>query len=380
VGYGEEKMNRRDWLLGTLATMPLQAQKNRSLYAYVGCYTTEQRHGRGDGIHVYRVDSATGVWSPAQQVGNLVNPSFLVASRDGRFLYSVHGDESYATAFAIDPQTGNLHVLNQASTGGRNGVHQAFDPSGRFMVVANYATGTVAVMPVRGDGALEDQVQLSALEGDPGPHKVEQTGSHPHHVVFDPSGRFVIVPDKGLDRVFVFRFDASSGRLTRSGSVVARPGSGPRHAAFHPRLAVVWVLNELNSTVTTYRFDPEHGSLTPVQILPSVPEEFTGNNTGAEIAASVDGRFVYCSNRGQDSISVYAADLKTGWLKAIQWVPTGGHQPRFFCLDASHRRLYAANEMSDSIIAFRVNQTTGTLASTGETLQNASPATIAFAG
>src|SRR6202043_246758 len=131
-------------------------------------------------------DGDTGEWSHVQHVGNLVNPSFLVASRDGRFLNSVHGDENYATAFAIDGQKGTLRILNQAATGGRNGVHQVIDPSGRFMVVANYATGTVAVLPVRRDGALEDQVHLLALEGEPGPHKVEQTSSHPHHVVFDP--------------------------------------------------------------------------------------------------------------------------------------------------------------------------------------------------
>jgi 6-phosphogluconolactonase len=372
-------MNRRDWLLGTLAAMPLQAQKSRPLYAYVGCYTTEQRHGRGDGIHVYRVDPASGVWTHVQRLGDLVNPSFLVASRDGRFLYSVHGDESYATAFAIDPQTGHLRVLNQAATGGRNGVHLAFDPSGRFLLVANYATGTVAVMPVRKDGALEDQVQLIALEGEPGPHKVEQTGSHPHHVVFDPSGSIVMVPDKGLDRVFLFRFAQEPGRLTLLGSVITRPGSGPRHAAFHPSLpAFAWVLNELNSSVTTYLIAFEKVLLTPVQILPTLPAEFTGINTAAEIAVSADGRFVYCSNRGHDSIAVFAVDPKTGKLAAVEWVPTQGHQPRFFCLDASSGRLYAANEMTDTIVAFRPNQTTGKLAPTGTTVQNASPVTIAF--
>jgi len=323
---------------------------------------------------VYRIEPGNGTWRAIQQLGNLVNPSFLVSSRDGRFLYSVHGDEDYATAFSIDSGNGSLRLINRAATGGRNGVHQAFDPSGRFMLVANYATGTLAVMPIREDGGLEDQVQLVTLEGEPGPHKVEQTGSHPHHVVFDPSGRFVIVPDKGLDRVFVFRFE--QGRLAPTSSVVARPGSAPRHVVFHPRIPVAWVLNELSSSVTTYRFDGEHGSLTPVQVLPSLPEDFTGTSTGAEIAISGSGGFVYCSNRGHDSIAVFRTDSTTGWLTPIEWTSTGGEQPRFFCLRQD--RLYAANELSDTIVEFRADRNNGRLHRTGKTVQNASPVTIAF--
>jgi 6-phosphogluconolactonase len=367
-------MNRREWLLGTFSMLPLTAQNGRAKYAYVGCYTTQQRHGHGDGIHVYRVEPGSGASRPIQQLGNLVNPSFLVTSRDGRFLYSVHGDEDYATAFAIDSANGTLRLINKAATGGSNGVHQAFDPSGRFLVVANYATGTLAVMSVRKDGGLDDQIQLVPLEGEPGPHKVEQTGSHPHHVVFDPSGRFVIVPDKGLDRVYVFRFE--KGRLAPSSSVAARPGSAPRHVAFHPSMPVAWVLNELSSTVTTYRFDAERGALAPVQILPLLPEDFTGNSTGAEIAVSAGGRFVYCSNRGHDSIAVFRADSNTGRLAAVEWVPTQGHQPRFLCLQQG--LLYAANELSDTIVGFQVDQTNGKLQPTGQTVRNASPVTIAF--
>jgi 6-phosphogluconolactonase len=374
--------SRRDLLKAALVVAPVQAQKkNRGLYAYVGCYTTEQRHARGDGIHVYRIDNA-GAWTQVQRLENLVNPSFLIASRDGRFLYSVHGDENYATAFAIDGETGNLRRLNQATTGGRNGVHQAIDPSGRFMVVANYASATLAVLRIRLDGALEDQSQLVTLEGDPGPHKVEQTSSHPHHVVFDPSGHYVAVPDKGLDRVFVFRFDQTSGRLSPadSASVQSRAGSAPRHIAFHPSLPVAWVLNELNSTVTTYRFDAGTGALKPVQILPSIPADFTGNNTGAEIAVSAGGLFVYASNRGHDSIAVYSVNPKSGALTSVQWVSAQGEQPRFFCLSPSMNLLHATNEVSDSIVTFRVSPSTGKLTPSGQIVKQASPVTIAFVG
>ena len=233
---------------------PLAAAGPRTaLYAYVGCYTTAQRSARGDGIHVYRIHPETGAWTHVQHVGDLVNPSFLVMAADQRHLYSVHGDETYASSFSVDRTTGFLQPLNRAETGGRNGVHQALDPAGRFMVVANYAAGSVAVLPVRPDGALSDAVQVVELPGQPGPHRIEQVSSHPHHVVFDPAGRWVIVPDKGLDRVFVFRFDAATGKLTPAapGAVAARAGSGPRHAAFHPRLPVAWVVNELASTIVT---------------------------------------------------------------------------------------------------------------------------------
>src|SRR5215467_6554103 len=276
-------------------TGPAAAQtpsETSAIHAYVGSFTTAQRKAHGDGIHVYRVDPSTGDWTHVQHIGDLVNPSFLALSPDQRFLYSVHGDEDYATAFALDPATGQAKLLNRAATGGKNGVREAVDPSGKFLVIANYASGSVAVLPIAPDGSLKDQHQLVPLPGDPGPHKVEQTSSHPHDMVFDPSGRFVLVPDKGLDRVFVFRFDATTGRLTptEQGSVKSRPVAGSRHLAFHPKLPVVWVLNELDSTIATYRFDTEHGTLTALQVMSTLPNEFTGYSTTAEIAVSPDGR------------------------------------------------------------------------------------------
>src|SRR5262252_8233196 len=262
-----------------------------SMYAYVGSFTAAQRKARGDGIHVYRTDPATGVWTHIQHIGDLVNPSYLALSRDQRFLYSVHGDEDYATAFALDPATGQAKLLNRAASGGKNGVRQAVDPSGKFLVVANYASGSVAVLPIAPDGSLKDQHQVVQLPGEPGPHKVEQTSSHPHDTVFDPSGRFVLVPDKGLDRIFVFRFDSATGRLTptEQGSVKSRPGAGPRHLAFHPKLPIVWVLNELDSTIATYRFDAESGALTALQVMSTLASKFTGYGTAAEIAVRPDG-------------------------------------------------------------------------------------------
>jgi 6-phosphogluconolactonase len=378
-------LKRRDvhmTLFGGLMAAPLAAQSGHGkLYAYVGCYTTAERNARGDGIHVYRIDRQTGVWTHLQRVGDLVNPSFLVMAADQRHLYSVHGDETYATAFSVDRATGFLQPVNRAETSGRNGVHQAIAHSGRFMVVANYGSGQVAVLPIRPDGALADAVQVVVLPGQPGPHRIEQTSSHPHHVVFDPSGRWVIVPDKGLDRVFIFRFDAATGRLTPGdqGAVIARAGSGPRHAAFHPRLPVAWVVNEIASTIATYSWDAERGSLRPAQILPTLPSDFTRESTAAEIAVSADGHFVYCSNRGHDSIATFTSDPGTGLLTPAGWTSSRGRTPRYIGFDPSYSYLCATNEQSDTVATYRADAATGRLAVTGSPVQNASPVSIAFA-
>jgi len=352
------------------------------MFAYVGSFTTEKRKARGDGLNVYRVDEATGAWAHVQHVGGLTNPSYLALSPDQRCLYAVHGDEDYATAFALDPATGHARLINRAAAGGTNGVRQALDQAGRFMVVANYASGTVAVMAVGADGALKDHHHLSKLEGERGPHRIQQTGALPHDVVFDPTGQYVLVPDKGLDRVFVFGFDVRTGTLapTAQGSVQTRPGAGPRHLAFHPRLPIMWVLNELDSTATTYRWDPSTGALAPLQVITTLPTDFTGYSTTAEIAVTPDGRFVYCSNRGHESVTIFAADAASGLLAHAGWEPTQGAHPRFICLDPTSRFLYAANEQGDTIVAFRVDATTGKLTPTGQVVRNASPATIVLAG
>ena len=371
-------MNRRT-LIGGAVALATQAQPKQPTYAYVGCYTTPQRRGRGDGIHVYRMDPESGGWSHVQRVGDLMNPSFLILSRDQRFLYSVHGDGDYATSFAVDKSSGQLTPLNQGKTGGTNGVHQAIDRSGKFMVVANYGSGTVAVLPVRQDGALGDFVQLVELRGKPGPHRVEQNSSHPHHVVFDPTGRFVLIPDKGFDCVHVFRFDPASGKLspTEQGAIIARAGSAPRHLAFHPTLPVAWVINELGNSVTTYQWRVEDGSLRAVQVLPSLPPDFTGDSTGAEITSSADGRFVYCSNRGHDSVAMFAVDPKTGTLRSTGWAPSLGKTPRYIALDPRQRFLYVTNEQGDTVVPFRVDRKTGHLTPAGA-IPTGSPVTIAF--
>jgi 6-phosphogluconolactonase len=349
------------------------------MFVYVGSFTSAGRKARGDGIHVYRADAANGAWTHVQHIGDLDNPSYLALSPDQRFLYSVHGDGDYATAFALDGATGLATVLNRGATGGNNGVRQAVDPTARVLVVANYASGSVAVLTIAPDGSLADQHQLVALPGEPGPHPTEQTSSHPHDVVFDPSGRFVLVPDKGLDRVFVFRFDQANDRLAAEpGFVRTRPGAGPRHLAFHPRLAIVWVLNELDSTIASYRWDAERGTLAPLAVMTTLPPDFTGASTTAEIAVAPDGRHVYASNRGHDSVAIFAADASDGRLISIGWQLTQGRGPRFIGLDPTGRFLHAANEQSDTVVTFRVDAGSGRLALSGQVIANGSPVTIAF--
>ena len=352
------------------------------LYAYVGSFTTAQRKARGDGINVYSIAPDTGAWTHVQHIGDLVNPSFLTLSPDQRFLYSVHGDEDYATAFALDPATGEAKLLNRAATGGKNGVRGTVDPSGKFLLVANYASGNVAVLPIAPDGSLKDQQQVVQLTGEPGPHKVEQTSSHPHDIVFDPSGRFVVVPDKGLDRIFVFRFDAATGKLspTEQGSVKSRSGAGPRHLAFHPRRPIVWVLNELDSTITTYSFDTESGALQALQVMSILRPEFTGDSTAAEIAVLPSVPVVYVSIRGQDAVAAFGVIARDATLRLVAWQSTLGKTPRFIGLDPLGRNLYVANEQSDAVNVLRIDQRTAHPVAGPYTFENASPTTIVFAG
>jgi 6-phosphogluconolactonase len=350
------------------------------MFAYVGCYTSKERNGKGEGITVYRIDPASGQWSEVQVLRDLVNPSWLTLDREQRFLYAAHGDGSEASAFAIDRDTGRLTLLNRQPTNGRNGVRLGIDASSRFAVVANYSTGTVAVLPINPDGALGRLTDLVPLEGKPGPHRTEQASSHPHDVVVDPRGRFIVVPDKGLDATFVFRLDTVRGKLVAAepASVASRPGAGPRHADFHPSKPLLYQINELDSTVTTFKLDTERGELMPLQTITTLPPSFTGTSTTSEITVAPSGRFVYGSNRGHDSIAIFAVDDATGVLSPVGWEPTQGRAPRFFALDPSGAFLYAANQNSDTIVAFSVDQNTGRLKPTGQVVKTGSPSSIVF--
>ena len=348
----------------------------------MGCFTTPSRLGKGDGISAYRINPITGAWRQIQQVGGLVNPSWLLANHDGNVLYVLHADEDYASSYRIDRATGRLTPLNRAATGGRNGVSAKLDPTGKFLIVANYASGSVGVLPVATDGSLGDAVQVFDLPGGArARHRVGHQGiSHPHDIVLDPTGRFVVVPDKGLDRVSVFKFDARLGRLSPAGKgyVDARSGAGPRHMAFHPNNPVAWILNELDSTLTTCRWDGAKNILAPVEVTSTLPGDFTGDNQTAEIEFVAASNTLYISNRGHDSIALFRVNRTTGVPKAIGWQPTGGEDPRLFVLDPAGRFLYVANLSSGTIKRLELDAKTGALTTTRQIIKTPSPCAIAF--
>jgi len=389
-----ESIARRDFLGGAVgllaaaatggcATMAASATSDPAAavpkLAYVGCYTTKERDGHGEGINVYQIDAGTGNWTHLQMLPE-VNPSFLTFDRQKRMLYSAHGDGGEATAYRVDAPSGRLAVANKQPTNGKNGVSLAVDATNRFLVLANYSSGTVSVLPISTDGSLAPLSDLYALPGKPGPHKAEQASSHPHDVVFDPRLRFIVVPDKGLDTDFTFRLDTVAGKLAAASppSVASRPGAGPRHCAFHPTLPYTYVINELDSTITTFRFDPDRGQLTPLQVITTLPPSFTGDSTTSEIAVSPSGRFVYGSNRGHDSLAIFSIDAASGVLAPVGWEPTQGKTPRFFAIEPSGTFLYAANQNSDTVVTFRIDQATGKLTPTGQVVKTGSPVCIVF--
>jgi len=349
------------------------------MFMYVGSFTGKDR-GHGEGLSVYHRNGESDTWTLVQLLKDVADPSFLIIDRSGRHLYSAHGDGTQVTSYQVEQTTGRLTVLNQQPTRGGNGVHLAIDATSRFLAVANYATGSLAVLPINPDGSLAPLSDLATLRGTPGPHRTQQESSHPHHCPFDPSGRFIVVPDKGLDKVFVFRLDTARGKLVPADppEVSARAGAAPRHVGFHPLQPYAYVINELDSTITTYHFEPDKGILSPLQIVPTPPPSYTGNNSGAEIAVASSGRFVYGSNRGHDSIAIFAIDQAGGTLTPIGWQSTQGRTPRFFGLDPSGTHLYAANQGSDTVVGFRVNQTTGALDATNQIVRVATPTTIVW--
>ena len=365
---------------------PARAGENggSACFAYTGCRTTRERKARGDGINVYRVDAATGRWDHVQLLAGLVNPSFLALDAAKRTLYTVHGDSSEVSSFRIDPETGRIWPLNQQSTRGKNPVHLTIDPTGRFMVIPNHLTtgdmtSSLVVLPIHEDGSLGEVIDLHELKGKIGPHRVEQPFAKPHQTEFDPAGRFIIVPDKGLDVVWTFRL-GEAGKLQPAEPpfVQARETSGPRHVAFHRQKPLAYVINELDSTVTSYRYDRATGKLDPFQTIPTLPESFTGNSRASEIAVSPDGRFVYVSNRGFDSVAIFAVDPASGWLRPVEFKPSEGKTPRFFAIDPTGRFMFVANEESDTIVTYAIDRETGKLALTGDVVQTGSPVCIVF--
>jgi len=348
------------------------------MYAYVGCRTTRERNARGEGIGVFDVEAETGRLTFVQLLDGMVNPSYLALGPTGDRLYSVHGDTTEASAFAVDASTGKLELLNVAETGGRNPVHLALDAQGRHLVVTNHIGASLTVLPIAADGSLSPRTQLVSVDGPVGPHRIEQSQPKPHFNQFDPAGKFVIVPDKGTNRIFSFQYDHGQLRPANPGFVATRETAGPRHITFGTDGRYAYCVNELDSTVTTYAYDANTGVLSARQILSATPETYTGDSRAAAIVTHPSGRFIYASNRGDDSSAIFHVDRDTGLLARHAAVPTLGRTPRAISLSPDGRLMYALNEDSDTIVSFFVDDTTGDLSPTGHSLHWKSPVCMIF--
>jgi len=385
---------RREFLkiagLGTLGlALPelvfahVRAPRPGELLVYVGTYTS----GKSEGIYLYRLNLSSGELKHISTTKGVKDPSFLALAPSRRYLYAVNEVEEFAgkksgavSAFAVDQRTGALRLLNQQPSLGGAPCYVVVDQTGRFVLVANYAGGNVAVLPINSDGSLGEATDVKQDLGS-SINAERQEGPHAHCIVLDPANRFAYGCDLGTDKIMIFRFDdARRGKLIPSPtpSVQAKPGAGPRHLTFHPGGRYAYVINELHATVTAFAHDQIRGNLKEVQTVPTLPKDFTGADTGADIHVSPNGRFLYCSNRGHDSIAAFKIDPRNGELTFIAHEPTGGKTPRNFAIDPTGAFLLVANQNSDNIVIFRLDPKTGRLGATGHVVEAPSPVCLKF--
>lgn len=349
---------------------------------YAGSYSDEA----SEGIHAFAFDDETGELERMGGAGGIANPSFLALHPRGTFLYAVtevgkfEGESSGAVAaFSIDPASGGLALLNRQATGGPGPCHLTVDATGRCVLAANYRGGSVCVLPVAEDGRLLERTDFVQHQGS-STHPKRQAGPHAHSVTLDPTNTFAYVADLGMDRVMIYRLDPEEGRLSTNGDpwYQAHRGAGPRHFAFGRNGWFAYLINELDSTVTVLRCDRTRGGLERVQTISALPSDFEGESTAADIHVHPSGRFAYGSNRGHDSIAVFAVNRETGRLRLVGHESTRGETPRGFALAPTGEWLVAANQNSDNIVVFRIDAGTGRLTPTGQEPAVPSPTCVKF--
>jgi 6-phosphogluconolactonase len=357
---------------------------------YVGTYTGPNSKG----IYAYRFDAPTGQATPIGLVAETANPSFLAIDPIQRFLYAANEISDYQghkkddqknggkksgaiSAFAIDRKSGKLTFLNQVSSHGAGPCYVSLDRTGKHVLTANYDGGSIAVFPVLKDGRLGE---ASAVIAHTGP-TVDPLGAEPHQIDLSSDNRFAIASYLGMDRLLVYRFDPAKGTLAASDPPFAQlhPGARPRHFSFHPNHKVLYVLEEAASKIDGFSYDAANGTLRQIATVSTLPEGFKGDNTTAEIKVHPEGKFLYSSNRGHDSIAVFAIDAATGMPRFLEAVPTGGKKPRNFEIAPGGSYLVAANQNSNNIMIFKIDPQTGHLTPTGQVLEVPSPACIKFA-
>ena len=367
----------------TLAAVSVSAAVNateKPVWVYLGSYANSEDRG----ITLCKLDRENGKLETVKVFGGHANPSFLEIHPSKKFLYAVNEIGNYGgekagsvTAFSIDPKTGDLTQLNQLSTRGGAPCHLSIDATGKTLLVANYGGGSVISYRIGDDGRLQEVsfVQHEGSSVDPR----RQTAPHGHSINFGPSNRRAYSADLGLDKVLIYKV-AKKGKLKPNKSPFTKTqlGGGPRHLSFHPTGRFAYVNLEMTSKISAFAHDDKTGTLTEVQTVSTLPADFSGNNSTAEIRVHPSGKFVYCSNRGHDSISVFVIDEKTGKLTFVEREPSGGKTPRNFCIDPSGAFLLAANQSSNNVAVFRVDAKTGALTPTGSSIESPKPVCVRF--
>jgi len=349
---------------------------------FVGTYTAKTQ---SKGIYSYEFDADTGKLTPKGIAAETPDPSWVAVHPNGKYLYAANeaGKSSAVSSFAIDKKSGNLALLNQMPALGEDPCYLSFDKTGKYLFVANYSSGTVAVFPVLTDGRLGEHTALVKDQGALGPNKERQEAPHAHWIGVTPGNLFTFVADLGLDEIMIYRFDANKGSLLPHEPAFAKvePGAGPRHIAIHPSSRFVYTVNELKSTVTVFSSAAQKKNrpyLVLKQQVSMLPKDFSGRNDSAEITVHPNGKFLYASNRGHDSIAVFAIDEANGTLTPVADVSTGGKEPRHFAIDPTGKFLLAENQFSNNIVVFKIDLVTGGLTPTGQVVEVPSPVNLTF--
>lgn len=354
----------------------------QSFRVYFGNYTRPPEGG----IFQATFDAATGKLSEATLAGPATNASFLAIHPTHKYLFAVGEISDFegkktggVSAFAIDPNSGNLTLLNAQSSAGPGPCHITLDRQGKTALVANYGGGSVASLPIGDDGKLAPAASAIQHTGS-SVNASRQKEPHAHSINLDPANGFAFAADLGLDKVLIYKFNPASHTITPHDPAagVVPPGSGPRHFAFHPSARFAYVINELANTITAFAFDAAAGRLTPIQNISTVPSDFTGNSYTAEVVAHPNGKFLYGSNRGHDTIAVFQVDAQSGQLTAAGHTPIGGKTPRNFAIDPTGRWLLVGCQGTNNVTVFSINAETGALTPTGQSIATPSPVCIRF--
>jgi 6-phosphogluconolactonase len=360
--------------MSTANSAPPDQSSQTKYLVYIGTY--------GKGVYAFRFDSASASVEPLGMVGAVVNPSWVTAGRDYKHLYAVSELDKVQgaiAAFGINRKTGALTVLNSESSGGEAPCYAAVDHTGKVLIVANYVTGGVSSYPIERDGRIGRMASLMTAEGH-GPNEARQEGPHAHEAVIAADNKRVYVPDLGLDHIRIYRLDPETAKLVPNDPpyVQEEGGSGPRHIVFSKNGKYAYLISEIKPVVTVLRHDETNGSLEVVQTAATLPRDFSGENTGAEIRLDPDGKFLYTSNRGADTIQVFAVDPANGTIRMIQTISTQGKTPRGFALDPTGQYLLVGNQASNNLVVMKIDRDSGKLIATGQTFDVPSPVDVLF--